>query len=72
MTYANTCRCKHGEVERHEEEFARLNKVLNYASERSTLPEEPAAEAALDDLFARIRMNRLTEMRGTTRSKFTI
>ncbi|HEX5869029.1 MAG TPA: nucleotidyltransferase domain-containing protein [Longimicrobium sp.] len=43
------------DVEFHRAEYLRLNEVLVDAAERSHLPEEPTARAALHDLLLRIR-----------------
>jgi hypothetical protein len=48
-----------GELERHEAEFVRLRDLLDSASAASSLPEEPTAAPALDDLLVRIRMKHL-------------
>ena len=40
----------------HRAEYLRLNEVLVDAAERSHLPDEPTARAALHDLLLRIRL----------------
>lgn len=44
------------DVEFHRAEYLRLNALLVDAAERSHLPEEPTARAALHDLLLRIRL----------------
>lgn len=44
------------DMDLHEREYARLSASLERAAERSSLPDAPVAEAALNDLLLRLRL----------------
>lgn len=48
------------DIEFHRAEYERLCEVMKKASESSTLPDEPTAKAALNDLLQRVRLQEKT------------
>ncbi len=49
-------RLEHSDLAFHEREYQRLTEELEWAFEKSTLPEVPRAQAAMNDLLVRLRL----------------